>query len=108
MHGSNYRDVGTILLNDKSGARVHVFREAALGDPVEAVYKIYSHWVREDVDHSWRILAQCLRRCGLNVLASDIEEHFRLPPPQQPRESGTTVVLVLHSVCNTNSYNSSQ
>ena len=78
-----YRDIGTILLNDRSGARVHAFREAALGDPVEAVYRIYSHWVQEDVDHSWRKLAQCLRRCGLmiNALASDIEKHFELSPP---------------------------
>ena len=77
-----YRDIETILLSDKSGARVHAFREAALGDPVEAVYKIYSHWVREDIDHSWGKLAQCLRKCGLNVLASDIEKHFGLPAPQ--------------------------
>ena len=76
-----YRDIGTILLKDRTGARVNAFREAASGDPVEAVYKVYSHWVREDEDHSWKKLAQCLRECGLNVLARDIEKHFGLPPP---------------------------
>ena len=75
----NYRDIGTILLNDTSGARVHAIREAALHDPVEAVYRIYGSWIREDVDHSWRKLAQCLKKCGLHVLASNIEKHFGLP-----------------------------
>ena len=92
-----YRDIGTILLSDRSGARVRALREAALGDPVEAVYQIYSHWVREDVDYSWRKLAHCLRKCGLHVLASDIEKHFGLPAAQLSPEGMTVEYCTLAS-----------
>ena len=41
--------IGTILLNDRTGAKVEVIKDAAKGDPVEAVYRMC---ITEDVDHS--------------------------------------------------------
>ena len=89
-----YREIGTILLNDRSGAKV----DAMVGGiPKEAVHKIYSHWIKEDVDHSWRKLAQCLRDCDLNVLANKIEKHFRLSPPQQSHEGVLYMYILVDS-----------
>ena len=73
---ARYRDIGTLLLNDRNGAIVDGIEKSAIGDPVAAVDMIYSRWVREDVDCSWKKLTQCLRDCGLNSLGSDIEQHF--------------------------------
>ena len=83
MHVSTETLESSYILKDGTGARVDAIAREVRGVPEDA---IYSHWVREDVDHSWRKLAQCLRRCGLKVLASDIEEHFGLSPPQQPKK----------------------
>ena len=82
----NYREIGTNLLNDKTGKIVSAIEKAADGVPEKALHTIYSRWITEDEDHSWRKLAQCLRDCDLNVLASNIEKHFGLFPPQQPQE----------------------
>ena len=75
---TKYRDIGTILLNDRSGTIVAGIEESARGKPLEAVDIIYARWMREDVDYSWRKLTQCFRDCDLNVLANNIEEHFGL------------------------------
>ena len=77
-----YREIGINLLKDKTGARVDAIAKEVRGVPEEAINKIYSRWITKDEDHSWKKLAQCLRDCHLNVLASDIEEHFGLSPPQ--------------------------
>ena len=76
-----YRDIGTFLLNDDTGAVVKAIQETALGNPVEAVRKIYERWLGEDEDHSWKKLAKCFRDVQLNSLARDIEQHFGLRSP---------------------------
>ena len=75
---TRYRDVGAILLKDRNGTIVAGIEKSARGEPLEAVHMIYARWLKEDVDYSWRKLTQCFRDCGLNVLASKIEEHFGL------------------------------
>ena len=80
---ARYRDIGILLLNDRSGAIVHGIEVSARGDPVAAVDQIYTRWIEEDVDYSWKKLTQCFRHCGLNCLASDIEQYSGLTSPQQ-------------------------
>ena len=74
-----FKEIGTILLNDRSGTRVDNIAASVRGNQVEAVREIYKQWMKEDVDYSWTKLTQCLRKCELNVLASQIEQHFGLP-----------------------------
>ena len=80
---ARYRDIGILLLNDGNGTIVRGIEVSARGDPAAAVDMIYTRWMEEDVDYSWKKLTQCFRDCGLNSLASDIEQHFMLPSPQQ-------------------------
>ena len=80
---ARYRDIGTLLLNDRDGAIVGGIEVSARGDLLVAVDMVYTKWIREDVDCSWKKLTQCFRDCGLNSLASDIEQHFGLTSPQQ-------------------------
>ena len=80
---ARYRDIGILLLNDRNGAIVDGIKESARGDPIAAVDMIYTQWIREDVDCSWKKLTQCFRDCGLNTPASTIEQHFGLPLPKQ-------------------------
>ena len=81
-----YREIGIILLKDKTGTKVNAIDREMKGVPVDAVREIYSRWLMEDEDHSWKKLALCLRDCDLNVLAKAIEEHFGLLPPQLSQE----------------------
>ena len=76
-----YRDIGTILLNDKTGAIVTSIQQTAQSNPVEAVRMIYERWIQENEDHSWKKLIQCFREVRLNSLAKEIEQHFALPSP---------------------------
>ena len=76
-----YRDIGTFLLKDDTGAIVKTIQETAQGNPVVAVRTIYEKWLGEDEDHSWKKLAKCFRDVQLNPLARDIEQHFGLPSP---------------------------
>ena len=78
-----YRDIGTFLLRDTTGARVDAIQTAERGDPVEIVRRIFVRWIREDMDHSWEKLTKCFRDCGLTVLASSIEGHFGVEQPQE-------------------------
>lgn len=78
-----YRDIGTILLNDETGAIVSSISETALRDPFIATRMIYERWIREE-EHSWKKLIQCFRDVQLNTLARNIEEHFGLSPPAVP------------------------
>ena len=73
---TRYRDIGTILLKDRNGTIVDWIEKSAR-EPLEAVHMIYARWMREDVDYSWRKLTQCFRDCGLNVLASIIEDTLK-------------------------------
>ena len=87
-----YKQIGTILLKDKTGSKVKAIKEAVGSDPVNVIREIYCRWIKEDEDYSWKMLTQCLRDCELNVLARDIEKHFQLPPPQQHKE-GVLILL---------------
>ena len=91
-----FEDIGTILLKDRSGARVMAITRIALGDPVVAVRMIYEKWIQEDEDHSWKKLAKCFRDVQLNPLARDIEQHFGLPSPSN--DQGVYTFVVLHVI----------
>ena len=80
---ARYKDIGILLLNDRNGAIVRAIEVSTRGDPVGAVDMIYTRWIEEDVDYSWQKLTQCFRDCGLNCLASDIEQHFGFLSTQQ-------------------------
>ena len=83
-----YREIGIILLKDRTCAKVIAIEKEVRGIPEDAVHKIYNRWITKDEDHSWSKLAQCLRKCDLNGLANEIEKHFGLSPPQQAQEGG--------------------
>lgn len=73
-----YKEIGTILLDDKTGAKVNNITIASRGIPEEAIRAIYTRWMREDSNYSWVKLTSCFKCCGLNTLASEIEFHFLL------------------------------
>ena len=76
-----YRDIGTILLKDDTGAIVTGIAQTARDNSFEAVRMIYEKWMQENEKHSWKTLIQCFRDVQLNPLAGDIEQHFTLPSP---------------------------
>ena len=76
-----YKDIGAILLNDSSGARVAGVTNKGRDGIIEAVRAVYQEWIQEEEDHSWKKLTKCFRDVQLNSLARDIEQHFRLPSP---------------------------
>ena len=78
-----YRDVGTILLNDRHGDRVDVFEQDTRWKSEAMVLQIYKEWLGEDPNCSWMTLTDCFRECGADRLAYSIEQHFGLPSPQQ-------------------------
>ena len=77
----SYRAIGTLLLNDESGAIVSGIAKTALGNTEDAVRMIYEKWIQEDEDHTWEKLIQCFRDVQLNSLAKELELHFGLPSP---------------------------
>ena len=77
-----FKEIGTFLLNDGDETKVDNIADSVGGKQVKAVREIYKKWTQEDVNHSWTKLTQCLRQCGLNVLASQIEQHFGIPSPE--------------------------
>ena len=90
---SSYKEIGTILLNDRNGAILAEIEKATRGEPKEAIREVYGRWMRQDENYSWQKLIQCFRDCSLNVLAFDIERHFRLHPPQSSRTSMPLYIL---------------
>ena len=78
-----YREIGTILLNDRHGVRVDAFEIDENWKSQKIMRGIYKQWIAEDEHHSWTTLTECLRDCHLNTLASTIEQHFGLPSPVQ-------------------------
>ena len=77
----HYRAIGTLLLNDESGAIVDGIAKTALGDTEDAVILIYKKWIQEDEDHTWEKLIQCFKDLQLNPLAGKLELHFGLLSP---------------------------
>lgn len=92
---SNYKEIGTILLDDRNGAILAEIEKATKGEPKEAIREVYVRWIRQDENYSWQKLTQCFRDCGLNVLAFDIEQHFGLPPPQSSRRGMPLYIILL-------------
>ena len=88
----SYRQIGTILLDDKRGNKVDTIFDDARGKTTETITEVYKKWMKEDPSYSWMKLTQCFRECSLNSLASDIEQHFGLPSPLESR-AGTVFSL---------------
>ena len=65
----HYKKIGTMLLNDKNGAIVEGI--AMRCTPESIMTEIYEKWLQNNA--SWEDLIQCLKKCGLNVIAQDIE-----------------------------------
>ena len=86
-----FKDIGTFLLRDDTGARVSAIANAAFGDQVGAVRMIYIEWMREDEDHSWKKLIKCFRDVQLNSLARELELHFGLPSHSDRGKVGDTL-----------------
>ena len=92
-----YKQIGTILLDDKNGTKVETIKETVGNNLVNVVSAIYRRWMMEDVNYSWKKLTQCFRDCELNVLAMAIEKHFQLPPPHQPQEGALFLLTVIEN-----------
>ena len=73
----HYREIGTYLLEDRGGEEVDIIEHNKKGDAKPIMLEIYKKWIA--MDHSWAKLAKCFRNCGLKILASIIEQHFKLP-----------------------------
>ena len=73
----HYRNIGTYLLEDRGGEQVDIIEHNKKGDAEPIMLEIYKKWIA--MDHSWAKLAKCFRNCGLKILASIIEQHFKLP-----------------------------
>ena len=74
----HYREIGTYLLEDYGGEEVGVIKHDC--KTAEAIMReIYTQWIAKDLSRSWAKLAKCFRKCGLKILASIIEQHFKLP-----------------------------
>lgn len=71
----SYRPIGTILLDDERGNKVDTIVDDTRGK-AETITEIYKKWMKEDPNYSWKKLTQCFRKCNLNSLASDIEQHY--------------------------------
>ena len=81
-----YRQIGSILLQDRYGRRVEVIESDEQWKSKKVMREIYKQWISEDEHHSWAKLTDCLRQCHLNSLAYDLELHFGLPLPLLMRE----------------------
>ncbi|CAI8054043.1 hypothetical protein GBAR_LOCUS29538 [Geodia barretti] len=88
-----FKDIGTFLLSDDTGARVITIANTAHGDQVETVRTIYIEWMREVEDHSWKKLIKCFRDVQLNSLARDLEVHFGLTSPSDNAAESATPSL---------------
>lgn len=78
---NHFKNIGTILLNDRFGERVDVIESNMRGQREDIIREVYKKWMREDVNYSWTTLTECFRECHLHRLAQSIEEHFGIPSP---------------------------
>ena len=46
---------------------------ANFGDPVGIMTAIFTQWLREDTDCSWKTLIECMKRCDLTHFAQEME-----------------------------------
>ena len=68
-----YRCLGVHLLNDKKGNVVQSMHMANHGDPVGIMTAIFTQWLREDTECSWKKLIECMKRCDLTHFAQEME-----------------------------------
>ena len=68
----HYKEIGTLLLNDKKGNIVQGIAEEMRCTPERIMTKIYEKWLGKNA--TWKGLIQCLRDCDLNTIAQDIED----------------------------------
>ena len=74
--GANYREFGTLLLNDKNGCRVDAMEVNCQGKCDRIVTKILQEWLNfmgEPV--TWNILIETLKLCKLTLLADHIRKN---------------------------------
>ena len=67
-----YRCLGTLLLNDKSGAHVEAIYKSTQ-KLEDTMHEIFCTWLREDVNCSWGKLIECLKKSKLGNLAREME-----------------------------------
>ena len=67
-----YRCLGTLLLNDKSGAHVEAIYKSTQ-KLEDTMYEIFCTWLREDVNCSWGKLIECLKKSKFGKLAGEME-----------------------------------
>ena len=79
----HYRNIGTYLLEDYDGVQVDIIERNKKGEVEPIMREIYQKWIAKDLSRSWAKLAKCFRKCGLKILASIIEQHFKLPSPTE-------------------------
>ena len=77
----NYREIGSILLNDRHGHRVDIISHDKRGHAEAVMLEVYKKWLDEEEggNCSWVTLTDCFRQCGLHHLASCTEQHFEFP-----------------------------
>ena len=90
---TSYPKIGHYLLNDTSGSIVNNLRLKHSNDPEKILEDILSQWMCKDANHSWEKLIECLRRCELNSIASDIEECLGMKI--QPAKGMGCMVIIL-------------
>ena len=81
-----YVQIGTLLLNDSSGAIMESITLACHQQPENAIRQVFCKWLQQDLKYSWSKLIQCLRECSLNTLAQSITDALKTPVAK--RESG--------------------
>ena len=105
--GANYKMLGTLLLNDDSGAITEAIIVAHHQQPAHITDSILSKWLqgggRKPV--TWATFIAVLNEVGLTELAEDIENQLEsLDPPPPKRQCGMTsisifgIVFVIHSI----------
>ena len=77
-----YRFLCTFLLKDEQGARLANIDRQASYIPEDAMHNIFTLWLQEDTECSWEKLISSLRKCGLHVVAQDIEDALGDPPSE--------------------------
>ena len=72
--GGNYRNFGTLLLNDDAGCLVDVAEKSCHYQPDDIVASILRKWLQEGpTPVTWDNLIQVLRDCNLQTLAKCVE-----------------------------------
>ena len=76
--GRNYRNFGTLLLNDDTGGLVDIAEKSCHYQPDDIVTSILRKWLQEGpTPVTWDYLTQVLRDCCLQTLAEYVEHTHR-------------------------------